>query len=107
MPTQTEAQKPAFLVIDAMDAPHRGRVIRLRLQGGRPPALRDLKGARLQGRSPKGEVESLRVIGFFLPGGRPSDARLSRTGRVDVLVEMADGVGHPAVSAQWEITGLS
>ena len=103
MPTQTQAQKRSFLVIDAMDAPHRGRVIRLRLQGGRPPALRNLKGALLQARSPQGEEETLKVVGFFLPGGRPSDTRLSRTGRVDLLVEREDGVDRPTVSARWEI----
>lgn len=105
MPTQRQAQKSAFLVIDAMDAPHQGRIIRLRLQGGRPPALRDLKGASLQARSPEGEEEALKVVGFFLAGGRPSDARMSRTGRVDLLVEREDGVNRPTVSAQWEITG--
>ena len=93
------------MVIDAMNAPHRGRVLRLRLQGGHPPALRDLKGAILQARSPQGEQETLKVIGFFLPGGRPSDARLTRTGRIDLVVEREDGLGQPGVSARWEITG--
>ena len=105
MPTQPQTQKRTFLVIDAMDAPHRGRVIRLRLQGGQPPVLRELKGARLQARSPEGEGETLKVVGFFLPGGRPSDARLSRTGRVDLLVEREDGGDRPMVSACWEVTG--
>ncbi|MCJ7629026.1 MAG: hypothetical protein MUO50_11645 [Longimicrobiales bacterium] len=106
MPTQTQAQKRAFLVIDAMDSPHKkGRIIRLRLQGGQPPALRDLKGATLQAQSPQGEKETLKVVGFFLGGGKPSNARLSRTGRVDLLVETRDGADRPMVSAQWEITG--
>jgi len=107
MPTQINSQKRSFLVIDAMDAPHRGRIIRLRLQGGQPPVLRDFKGAVLQARSPEGEGETLRVTGFFLPGGRPSDARLSRTGRVDLLVETGDGLNPPRVSARWEVTGPS
>jgi hypothetical protein len=102
---QTQTQKPAFLVVDAMDAPHRGRVVRLRLQGGQPPSLRDLKGALLEARSPDGEVETLRVTGFFLPGGRPSESRLNRTGRVDLLVERENGSGPPNVSSQWEVTG--
>ena len=102
---QRQGQKQVFLVIDAMDAPHRGRVVRLRLKGGHPPTLKDLKGALLQARSPKGEEENLRVLGFFLPGGRPSDARLSRTGRVDLLVELEGAVNRPTVSAQWEIDG--
>ena len=105
MPTQTQTQKRTFLVIDAMDVPHRGRVIRLRLQGGQPPSLRDLKGALLQAQSPQGDRETLKVIGFFLPGGRPSDARLSRTGRVDLLVELEGGMDRPEVSTRWEVTG--
>jgi len=105
MLTQTQAQKRSFLVIDAMDAPHRGRIIRLRFRGGQPPALRDLKGAVIQARSPQGEEETLKVVGFFLPGGRPSDARLNRTGRVDLLVEFEDGIDRPTVSARWEIIG--
>ncbi len=104
---QRTAQKHAFRVIDAMDAPHRGRIIRLRCQGGQPPTLRELKGAILRARSPQGQEESLKVIGFFLPGGRPSDARLNRTGRVDLLVEIEDGGGRPTVSTSWEVTAPS
>ena len=102
---QGQTQKPAFLVVDAMDAPHRGRVVRLRLQGGQPPGLRDLKGAVLEARSPDGEIETLRVTGFFLPGGRPSESRLTRTGRIDLLVELEGGSERPRVSSQWEISG--
>ena len=105
MPTQTKAQKPAFRVIDAMNGPHRGRILRLRLQGGQAPALRELKGARLQARSPKGEEETLTVLGFYLPGGRPSESRLSRTGRVDLIVEREDGQEPSAVAARWEVSG--
>jgi hypothetical protein len=102
-----KAQKPAFRVIDAMDGPHRGRIIRLRVQSGQPPALKSLKGATLRARSPEGEEETLKVIGFFTPGGRPSDARLSRTGRVDLLVESENGGAPPRVSIRWEVSGPS
>ena len=105
MPAHRQAKNPVFLVIDAMDAPYRGRIIRLRLQGGHPPACRELKGAALQARSPKGKEEALKVLGFSLAGGHPSDARLSRTGRVDLLVGMEDGDDRPTVSARWEVTG--
>ena len=106
MQTQKQASKHAFRVIDAMDAPHhKGRIIRLRLQGGQPPALGDLKGATLRAWSPEGEEESLKVVGFFLPGGRPSNARLTRTGRVDLVVEMQAGTDRPKVSARWEVDG--
>lgn len=107
MPMQRLAQKHAFRVIDAMDAPHRGRIIRLRFQGGQPPTLRELKGAILRARSPRGEEESLKVLGFFLPGGKPSDARLNRTGRIDLLVERETGEGIPTVTTSWEVTAPS
>lgn len=103
MPTQT--QKTAFLVVDAMDAPHRGRIVRLRLQGGQPPSLKELKGAVLEARSPEGATERLKVTGFFLPGGKPSDARLNRTGRIDLMVELEEGEGRPDVDSRWEVFG--
>lgn len=100
-----QAQKHSFRVIDAMDAPHRGRVVRLRLKGGHPPGLKALKGATLQAKSPGGEQETLKVLGFFLPGGKPSDARLSRTGRIDLVVGLAEGAARPSVSTLWEVSG--
>ena len=100
---QKPQQKPAFLVIDAMDAPYRGTIVRLRLQGGSAPTLRDLKGASLEARSPKGRKEVLKVLGFFTGGGRPSDARLARPGRIDLLVEKENGEGRPEVSSRWEV----
>jgi len=42
----------------------------------------------------------VRVIGFALLGGKPSNSRLARTGRIDVHVEEVDGDGP--VSLQWE-----
>ena len=102
MPNQT--QGTAFRVIDAMDGPHRGRILRLRLHGGTTPSLRTLKGATLLARSPNGEEEKLKVVGFFLPGGKPSEARFGRTGRVDLMVENADGNGTLQVSTLWEVT---
>lgn len=99
-----QTQGTAFRVIDAMDGPHRGRILRLRLQGGTTPSLRTLKDASLLARSPDGEEEKLKVVGFFLPGGKPSEARFGRTGRVDLMVETADGTGTPQVSTLWEVT---
>jgi hypothetical protein len=56
--------------------------------------------------SPDGSVERFfRVDGFAVFGGRPSDGRLSRTGRVDVhVVEEEAGVAPP-VSLRWEVHG--
>ena len=37
---------PTFRVLDAMDAPHGGRILRLRLQSGEAPSIGELRGAR-------------------------------------------------------------
>ena len=50
----TERARPTFRVLDAMDAPHGGRIVRLRLQSGEPPSIRRLKGARLRATSVDG-----------------------------------------------------
>jgi hypothetical protein len=101
MPNQT--QGTAFRVIDAMDGPHRGRILRLRLQGGTTPSLRSLKGASILARSPSGEEERLKIVDFFIPGGRPSEARFGRTGRIDVVVEAENGSQPPQVATLWEV----
>ena len=90
-----------FRVLDAMDAPHSGRILRLRLQAGEAPPVRALRGARLTARAPDGRTCTLEVVGFALVGGKPSDERLARSGRVDLHVEEVDG--HGPVSLQWEI----
>lgn len=94
-----------FRVLDAMDAPHGGRILRLRLQGGEPPSVRSLKGSRMKAVSPDGEAErTFRIDGFALFGGRPSDARLARTGRLDVHVT-DESDGTRPVGLGWEVRG--
>lgn len=98
------ASSTIFRVIDAFDGPHAGRVLRLRLERGEAPSVRSLKGARLRAVSPDGVERYVRVDGFPLFGGKPSDDRLRRTGRIDVHVS-AEGDGEdPAVGLQWEIS---
>ena len=104
MSMQKQAAATVFRVLDAMDAPHAGRILRLRLQEGETPTLRQLRGAQLRARSPKGEEQTLKVLRFALTGGRPSDTRFSRTGRVDLVVEEGNH-GGPRVSARWTVTG--
>lgn len=91
-----------FKVLDAMDAPHTGRILRLRLQNGEAPTIRSLKGARLQATAPDGRSASARVAGFAAFGGKASDARLARTGRIDVHV--VDEEGDGPISLQWQVT---
>jgi hypothetical protein len=102
MSTRQQSSETAFRVIDAMKAPYRGQILRLRLVRGETPTIRELRGARLVARSPKGAKVSLRVLGFPFLGGRPSDSRLERTGRVDLVVE-SEREGDPPVSRRWEV----
>lgn len=91
-----------FRVLDAMDAPHSGRILRLRLQAGEAPGISDLKGAELIATSPDGRRCRLRVEGFAVFGGKPSSDRLMRTGRIDVHVTELDDGGP--VGLRWEVT---
>lgn len=106
MTTTEKAGRVTFRVLDAMDAPHEGRILRLRLQSGETPGIKSIKGARFRAVSPDGDVErTVKVVGFAVFGGKPSDDRLARTGRVDVHVEEEGAPDAPSVSLRWELTG--
>ena len=95
-----------FRVLDVFNGPHGGRILRLRLQSGEAPSVRALKGARMKAVSPDGRTERFfRVDGFAVFGGRPSDDRLSRTGRIDVHAIEEETAGAPPVSLRWEVVG--
>ena len=94
---------PVFRVIDALDAPHGGRILRLQLQDGPPPRVRDLKGSRLTATAPDGTRRSVTVTGFAAFGGRVSNRRLADTGRVDVHVREDASDAEP-VSIKWLLT---
>ncbi len=98
----TTGRGVVFRVLDAMDAPHIGRILRLRLQAGEAPSIRSLKGARLTATAPDGRTSRARVDGFAVFGGKPSDERLARTGRIDVHV--LDEEGDGPISLKWEVT---
>jgi len=104
MPVAARSHKTIFKVLDAMNAPHRGRILKLRLQSGETPTVRELRGARMRAESPDGEqTTDFTIDGFALFGGRPSDARLARTGRIDVHVS-EDGGGDP-IGLTWLVSG--
>ena len=76
------SHKTVFKDLDVMDAPHGGRLLRLRLQSGEAPTARELKGARMQAHSPDGDMTcTFAIEGIALFGGREHDERLARTGR--------------------------
>lgn len=103
MSPQNTATQVVFRVIEAMEGPHRGQILRLRVAEGEAPGVKELKGARLIARSPAGDRVSLKVTAFSHIGGKPSDSRLQRTGRVDLVVE-PEGKGDPPIARQWDVT---
>ena len=92
-----------FRVIDALDAPHGGRILRLQLQDGAAPRVRDLKGSRFTATAPDGTQRDVTVKGFATFGGRVSDRRLADTGRVDVHIRDDAAEARP-VSMKWLLT---
>ena len=91
----------SYRVLDAMDAPHSGRILRLRLQSGEAPAVKSLKGVEMCATSPDGIQCRFRVLGFAVFGGKPSNDRFARTGRVDLQVEELDANGP--IGLQWDV----
>jgi len=94
-----------FKVIDAMDAPHGGRLLRLKLVDGMAPALSEIKGGTFDTRDPGGDSGGrVRVDGFAVFGGKASTSRFEKTGRVDVQVFGVDS--NPAeIGLKWELRG--
>jgi len=100
--TATATAKATYRVIDAYDHPHGGRILRLRLGRGEALGVKELTSGTLVAASPEGAEDRIEVRGFALFAGRPSDARLARTGRVYIHIagEVARGV-RPG----WLVTG--
>lgn len=92
---------PLLRVVDALDHPHGNRILRTRLVGGSPPRVRELRGARFEAHGPDGRTVDLRVVGFPLFGGTPSDARIRASGRVDLVVHGGEDAG--AVDRTWKL----
>jgi hypothetical protein len=104
MPTQ--AHRVVFKVIDVMAAPHGGWILRLRLQEGESPSIKEIKGSRMTLRSAAGGEQEVTVRSFPTFGGKPSDDRVARSGRLDVLVEPSDpSTEVPSVVGRWELVG--
>lgn len=99
-PEATTRAGVSFRVLDAMNAPHSGRILRLRLQSGEAPSIKSLKGSEMRAVSSDGSECRFRVLGFAQFGGKPSNDRLARTGRVDLHVEE---LGGGPIGLRWEV----
>ena len=105
METIVRKHKAIFRVLDAMEAPYGGWFLKLRFEAGDAPTIRELKSANLSVSSPDGATSfEVKVQGFPLFGGHPSDDRLHRTGRVDIHVALLDGSGR-AIGPKWKVAG--
>ena len=105
MAAHQEDHKFVFRVIDALDAPHGGRILRLRLKSGEAPTVRELKGARMLALAPDGEEREVEVEGFAVFGGRPTDERLAKTGRADLRIYEAKEDPERPIGFNWELAG--
>lgn len=101
MKEDTRTPGETLEVIDALDHPHGGRILRIRATGENPPRLGSLERASLRAISPEGSERTARVLGFPLTGGKASDARFRETKRLDLMVEEA-GTG-PHISVGWRL----
>ena len=100
--TTSAPPKAVYRVIDAYDHPHGGRILRVRLGKGEALKSRELKGGTLIASSRDGREVRLKVDGFALFGGRPTDSRLGRTGRVDIHIRSE---AANAVRTGWVLAG--
>ena len=99
--SQSNSGKPLLRVIDALDHPHGGKILRTRVAGETFPAPGDLKGKRFRAASPAGDERTILVLGFPVTGGKLSTRRIRETGRVDLHIEET-GEGAP-VDLRWEL----
>ena len=97
MATRTPTKQWVFRVLDTVETPNGGCVLRLRLQDGEAPTVKAIKGARMLVRSPDGQERTVVAKRFALVGGKPSDIRLARTGRIDVQIEEEGETEGPIV----------
>lgn len=100
--TSQQSFKAVFGVIDAHDHPHGGRILRLRLRRGEALTLSELKGSAMVATDGNGLEVPVRAKGFAVFGGKVTDVRLARTGRVDIH---ATGKGVEAVDVGWSVSG--
>ncbi len=105
METPARKHKATFRVLDSFEAPHSGWFLKLRFEAGDAPTIRELKSATLRVSSPDRATSfEVKVQGFPVFGGHPSDDRLHRTGRVDLHVIVLEG-SERAIGPNWNVSG--
>ena len=107
MTAQQRSNDVVFKVLDMMPGPHGGWLLRLRLQEGDAPSLKELKGSRMRLEGSEGVQREVTVRNFPVMGGKPSDSRFARTGRVDVYADPTDDgeASPPVFIGTWTLSG--
>lgn len=105
MATDRKAHDVVLRVVDAIRHPHGGYILRLRLDQGEAPSVRRLKGSEWWA-FPEDERDrtKIRLDGFAAIGGKASDERVKRTGRMDVHVSIVEA-GEEPIDLQWRLAG--
>lgn len=106
MTSESQGGAPRFNVSDALDVPLRGFLLRLRRVTG-DVSVKDLgPGSRLLLRSPDGLERTVTVVAKSLTGGRNTQARLEKTGQIDLIISSEDAYleGRP-VGVGWSAEG--
>ena len=95
-----------FRVSDAVEVPHRGYLLRLKLISG-DPAVADLRaGKRIRLRSPNGGERIVTIKDTATTIGPVSQTRLDRTREYDVVVDTPDAVVNgELIEIGWEASG--
>lgn len=97
-----------FNVSDALDVPLRGFLLRLRLVNGEAEARDFGPGTRLRLTAPSGAERIVTITDRSVTGGRNGQARLDKTGQIDVIISSEDayaddqpvGIGWTAEAAR-------
>ena len=90
-----------FKVIDSMDGPHGGRILRLKSVTRSPPGLGTLRNLEMVAIGPSGRICRVRVLDFVVIGGKVRQKRFNATGRIDVRVTEIDDSGP--VTLGWKL----
>jgi hypothetical protein len=95
-----------FRVSDALEMPHRGYLLRLRVVDGKPSAAALKPGAAVRLHAPDGRDRLVRIVDHAVTGGKGGQARLDRLGEFDFVIGREDGwIDADVVEIGWTVSG--
>jgi hypothetical protein len=95
-----------FRVSDALEMPHRGFLLRLRVSEGTPQVGSLAVGESFLLIAPDGRERVARISDHSVTAGRVTQERLDRVGEFDVVIDRADGwIDDDVVEIGWTVAG--